>query len=372
MYISNWDARPQRAVQRYDEHSGQVFSEVTSSVPRARDRNWEFQTRGAAPRLGVPRGRKDSGADKLESMAMRCLLRNLANLTPEVLKFVPWSMGERILAAIRRAELISLHTWKLFTLAYPVQEAISFYDRTQSVPIPLLALDNYVTAATSKSFGWITFLAISDVSFPRPELVNLSKLTNLGVVEICSSPPPPRSPESAGCNVDDAVIRAWGRSASESGALPKLQTVILRNQRGMTFKSLRYLRQIPSLKYLVVTGPKDTADDHWTLSKIGWQLVPAKAAVLEEWGRRYISSNSRNVPILHLKLGNRIIPPSGEELYLRVSKNAAQSTKRAFDGDTQLETTERHVSRRPPQKQRKPTGQSMESILMDFGIGPKA
>src|SRR5205809_114074 len=95
----------------------------------------------------------------------------------------------------------------------------------QSIIKPSIPLDGYVKPIVSEPFHWITHLSISNVTFSRSELVNLSKLVNIGALDILSSP---RFPQNTLGTMEDGIVRAWSRAATEEGAFSKLRVLMLR------------------------------------------------------------------------------------------------------------------------------------------------
>ena len=111
--------------------------------------------------------------------------------------------------------------------------------KTYVIEKPNIPLNAYVVPLVSPSFHWIVHLSISNFAFSRAEIVGLFKLVNLGVLTIGSSP--------TGTFLDDSIIRAWARAATEVGAFSMLRVLILKAQKEITVQSFTYLNQFPSL-----------------------------------------------------------------------------------------------------------------------------
>lgn len=100
-------------------------------------------------------------------------------------------------------------------------------------------MDAYLKPLVSSSFRWIVHLTISNLDFSRAEIAGLSRLVNLGALTIGNSP--------TGTFLDDGIIRAWARAATEVGAFSMLRVLLLKTQKEITPQSFAYLNQFPSL-----------------------------------------------------------------------------------------------------------------------------
>jgi len=124
-------------------------------------------------------------------------------------------------------------------------------------------MEAYVKALLSPSFHWIVHLTISNFAFSRAEIASLSKLVNLGALTIGESP--------TGTVLDDGIIRAWARAATESGAFSMLRVLILKAQKEITPQSFAYLNQFPSLALFntenCLLGPKTKTE----ALALGWK-----------------------------------------------------------------------------------------------------
>lgn len=99
-------------------------------------------------------------------------------------------------------------------------------------------LTGYTTHLTSPSAHWVTFLTISNITCSRPELVQLSKFINLGVLTIG---------RGLDIDFDDGVIRAWMHAAVDSNAFSMLRVLKLYHRRNISGVSFGYLAYFPCL-----------------------------------------------------------------------------------------------------------------------------
>ena len=114
--------------------------------------------------------------------------------------------------------------------------------RRQVIERPDMDLSVYVKHITSTSFHWITHLTLANNYFSRRDLIELSKLVNLGTLTI------------EGCSndlCDDGVIRAWARAATEAGAFSMLRVLACSFQ-CLTKNIFTHLSQLPVLSILLL------------------------------------------------------------------------------------------------------------------------
>jgi hypothetical protein len=163
----------------------------------------------------------------------------------------------------------------------------------QSIIRPCIPLDGYVTPIVSESFHWITHLSISNVMFSRTELVNLSKLVNIGALDILASP---RYPQTSLDTMEDGIVRAWSRAATEEGAFSKLRVLMLRYHTEVTPRSLEYINCFPSLMLYNVTGCSITTKSEGKAHKLGWTCEAGKD-LLEALQRDKEMARSWDLPI---------------------------------------------------------------------------
>ncbi|CAF9907592.1 hypothetical protein IMSHALPRED_005580 [Imshaugia aleurites] len=106
---------------------------------------------------------------------------------------------------------------------------------------PNMKLCDYVAPLISPSFRWVTFLSLSDITCSRVDLVQISKLTNLGVLTIG------RNLTTPDIGLDDSIIRSWGRTASSSRAFNLLRSLNCRSQKHITAGVFAHLNFFPAL-----------------------------------------------------------------------------------------------------------------------------
>ena len=143
--------------------------------------------------------------------------------------------------------LDSFEIWVAFTSVYSEERIKSIQYRNELIDNPSLPLEKYVVPATSQSFQWITLLTICSRGLAPGQLVNLCSLHNLGALDIMLHPTAINREA-----VQDNVIRAWSRSASDDGAFLRLRVLSLRGWKSVTGRSLGYLSCFPVLVFFMV------------------------------------------------------------------------------------------------------------------------
>jgi hypothetical protein len=158
------------------------------------------------------------------------------------------------------------NTWSIFSkiLNEGDTSTLDLMRYHQAIPTPNCPLHIYTNPVTSKSFDFITSLSIT-VSFPTPDLIKLSGVVNLGVLEIINT----RGYEDIA--VGDRLMRAWHEAAVKDDAFSVLRILKLWNHEGLTSKSLIYLDSFPSLAIYDVQGCGFDFGARIEASQLGWR-----------------------------------------------------------------------------------------------------
>ncbi|KAF9638195.1 CBS domain-containing protein [Lasiodiplodia theobromae] len=231
--------RVQHAHESYDQGSGQVFSEthcgMTSMYP-----SWVTATTGAVADLIDFRNTESTGAACLEQVAIRSVLLQLNNLDYETIACVPWTVGRKIWAQIRRYRLDSLRVWRLFVRAYPDERHA--FQETRKIPLLNLnahyAFNEIVRQITAPNFEWVTHLTLQDPELSKHDWAKMTKIRNLGALAILG-------PSSD--SMDDRVIRGWSEAAKDGHVFSKLRVLLLVCLPYISTRTLGYLRTFPAL-----------------------------------------------------------------------------------------------------------------------------
>ena len=133
-----------------------------------------------------------------------------------------------------------------------------------------MPVTEYIKPIRSVTYEWITFLALSHITCSRLDLVNISKLVNLGGLTIGPSV------ETSDIGLDDRIIRTWGRAATESEAFSMLRVLACRSQLNLTGQCFQYLSQFPSLALLAVENCSVRSPDKLVARNFGWRYSTGK------------------------------------------------------------------------------------------------
>ena len=98
----------------------------------------------------------------------------------------------------------------------------------------------------------------------------MSKLTNLGALTIG------RGVKAPEVGLDDSIVRAWARAATEVGAFSMLRVLACRSQQVITAQSLSYLVGIPSLFLFAVEACSIGPQDKVRAYALGWKYRTGK------------------------------------------------------------------------------------------------
>lgn len=137
---------------------------------------------------------------------------------------------------------MSLNVWKTFSKLFQSRDETTLrtYSYRETIESPSSPMEIYTCHLTSNSFDFLTILSIT-TSFNLRDLVKLSEIPNLGVLEII------RTSGTIQCAVHDRLIRAWSIAAINDGAFKVLRILRLWNHPDITAKSLAYANNFPAL-----------------------------------------------------------------------------------------------------------------------------
>lgn len=147
----------------------------------------------------------------------------------------------------------------------------------QDIEKPLSRLHVYTTPLTSTCFDFITSLSIT-TSFDLPDLVKISKITNIGVLEIINHPT-----KKILLPVSDRLLRAWHLATINNGSFRVLRILRLWNHEELTNKSLVFINSFKSLAVYDVRGCKFDLGAKLDAKGLGWRanIEPNVLGLLE-------------------------------------------------------------------------------------------
>ena len=284
----------------------------------------------------------------------------------------------------------------MFATAYLGQDDETLNRKEHVILRPEGSFTSYTAPLISSSFHWITFLTLSFITCSRTDLLQLSRLVNLGVLSIC---------EKVTCleiGLDDSIVRSWGRAAAESDACSMLRVIACRSQRENHPRMLNYLNDFPSLALFAVEDCNIGPQDKRLALSLGWQyktgvdlskFINENGASSSTWdtvihacfhgsgpfsvkrvGAEGVAAVD-TLPVLHFSLGgavsDAVVDVTGNrsmrafhrmEVPIPVSVNPVKDLKRPV-----VQTSEPANQARKKPMMRSTKQQSMESMLMDFG-----
>ena len=138
--------------------------------------------------------------------------------------------------------------------------------RRQIIAKPDMALPDYIAPA----FQWITFLNLSNVTCCRRDVMSISNLSNIGALTIG------KGFNALEGGLDDSIIRAWVRAATETGAFSLLRVLACRGQQQLTPLVLQYITQLPSLAVVVLEDCGIGRKEKPQAKVLGWRYKSGK------------------------------------------------------------------------------------------------
>lgn len=142
-----------------------------------------------------------------------------------------------------------------------------------------MPMRDYFGLVRSDTFRWRLELTVATEFATVPELVEITTLTNLIALEIISPPHAQAisdDTESPMTTLNDRILRTWSDLARASKAFTHLQIMRLYHQNDLSTAALRYMRDFPSLRFIIVHNcpgiTSKLSDDCTEIN--GWEIVP--------------------------------------------------------------------------------------------------
>nr|POE98247.1 hypothetical protein CFP56_64840 [Quercus suber] len=253
---------------RFATDSGLVFEEVTVSGVKHKCRNLTpFQRRGRKPENAPP----ERGTNSLQTTAMRRILCSLERMDELSMSTLPHRIVQEIWQAINRAELQSLHVWKLFIRTDLADAGFTYSWRTGCEQCSLLP--RAIDAVVSPLATWLTTLTLQDHVVSPMDMTYIARLTNLRALNIESASLGPRNQVGF---LSDGIVRTWAVEAKANAAFQRLEMIFLLGQTRITQWALQCLNDFPALHTFCVSGcgilsmfNDDIARKQW-----GWHKRP--------------------------------------------------------------------------------------------------
>jgi len=155
-----------------------------------------------------------------------------------------------------------------------------------NIKAPSLSLTEYYQGLNSRKCEWLTCLRISPKQIPVPDLVSLSSITNLTVLDLSDGQLYIENREST---FDFRIMRSWSELARTDRAFQSLRVLMLGWQEKVDTWIFDLFNSFPQLGIVIMTdcrqihhkNHKDWEEDAW---KHGWDFMPSKR------GTKYLRS----------------------------------------------------------------------------------
>ncbi|KAL8945110.1 MAG: hypothetical protein Q9211_000383 [Gyalolechia sp. 1 TL-2023] len=164
------------------------------------------------------------------------------------------------------SQVDSLRVWKTFVSVFGNQLGKSPEYKRVVLRDPPSDLSECITHILSPRFHWVTFLTLAHVPFSRTDVIQIARLTNLGKLSL--------GPHSNGdLSLDDNIVRAWSRAASEAKAFSKLRILVCRSHVNITGQIFAYFQELPALGLLCVDNPNGSSAFEEQAEEYCWYLM---------------------------------------------------------------------------------------------------
>ncbi|KAI4697772.1 uncharacterized protein J4E84_000905 [Alternaria hordeiaustralica] len=313
-------------MESFDPSSGLVFRESTTASVRSMVPTWTSHSRGR--RVDPSKYRRQAGGcDTLQAMALRACVWNVDNMEVEALQWLGWSYASRLYEHIKYNDTLSFRTWSLFQKAFP--EDIDRHSRFRVQDNPGGLLPSVVDRLAKLDARTLTFLCIRVSDITIDQLVALNKIETLAVLTLEVG----RSRQNAVLSLQ--MMRDWGRSVGESGAMRSLRVLVINNYIRLPKKPLlEFISSFPGLKLVGIHSPQlpDPAE-----CGEGWGIHSA-SALLSEWSssglrRNTIVQQLYEASFVSSSETSRDATTDGCKAYRSLSFQYAQGSKSLRDDD---------------------------------------
>ncbi|KAK5072827.1 hypothetical protein LTR64_000765 [Lithohypha guttulata] len=264
----------------YDHESGVAYDELEISGSRGAG-NWisEYRSPGLVHARAKPNDQQ--GARSLSAMVINRIRSLSQDLTTEALRSLPWALGETIWKRIQEDRAQSFYIWRTFASAYSHDFASKANRYMLDLRTPSLKLTDYYRGLDSMELDWLTCLRLSPKQIGVPDLVAVSTISNLTVLDLSDGQLYIDNREST---FDQRVLRVWSDLARTGKAFRNLRVLLLGWQEKIDVWLFELLKTFPRLNLVVVTDcrnihHKNHKDWEQSAEKFGWEVWPSKRGV---------------------------------------------------------------------------------------------
>ncbi|KAI0880940.1 uncharacterized protein GGS22DRAFT_197266 [Annulohypoxylon maeteangense] len=290
----------------YDPQTGQTYYEWkhSRSHPVFRSSDWENESRlyQDSDLSGPP----EKGVRSLVDMLVTKVSKNSHLLDSDALDEVPPHLLHDIWDELNRISVhISLHSFMM--LSRLLSENQRTYHKKAKLPKAIFKyhrsiknaaspLANFTKPLMAQPLDFIVHLTLAgnQIYFETHELLALTELKNLGVLEIVQ--PHPIEDAAHFPRVNDSVIRHW---ASIPDSFPLLRVLRIWGDYFTTRRSLEYLNKFPALRVYDVAGKKKdwahaSVSPPWKKStyKLDWTLLETITETIKELSSSSVYAHS--------------------------------------------------------------------------------
>ncbi|KAI1763686.1 hypothetical protein GGR53DRAFT_496606 [Hypoxylon sp. FL1150] len=240
---------------KHDKNTGQIFNEWLVRPNTADKMDWYRVIKGLPLPSQVPQKKSPAkGARSLVEITISIVANQFHLLEVDDVKHVPCTMIYRVWEFMKNNHpYVPLQSLKIFAKHLdPHQMPLGLCKRDYKIPRTTGPLSVYTNPAISSSFDFIVHLTLvgHHSAIDTPQLLSLTQLKNLGVLEIIQP-----CPSSSGTydfpRMSDAIIRQW---SEEPEPFPVLRVMRIWGDHFTTPHSLRYLSKFPALTVYDVAG----------------------------------------------------------------------------------------------------------------------
>lgn len=265
----------------FDHQNGVQYDEIEVVGSDTRSLSWIAEYRRAPRSRNTKRGLNAFGTRSLMKTACLQIAEHWESLTPEHFRHIPWAIAQRVWQQIIELRKESFYVWRVFVLAYPTDFSGKDHRYFLQIKAPSLSIPDDFRALTSFALRWLTCLRISPKQLSAADLVSVSSITNLAVLDLSDGQHYIESREST---FDARVLRSWSELARDHRAFQHLRVLMLGWQEKLDAWIFQGLSSFPRLEFLLITDCKHVHHKNhkaWDeeASRYGWSFYPAKRGV---------------------------------------------------------------------------------------------
>ncbi|KAF2470327.1 uncharacterized protein BDR25DRAFT_33968 [Lindgomyces ingoldianus] len=281
-------------MERYDESTGQVYTETTTPVQSMK---FQFLNKTTGWKEGLKKYRnRGPGPASLYEMALHSCAYNADRFLPETLKYCQWHYGEKIYRYLKQTDTETAMVWSIFKAAYPKEIHQNSYHVLNPNPAGVRELSHGLEIMgkqlLSLSLETLSFLCVSSYHINSVHLnTDLLNFPNLAVLVLTQKKVGTRRATGG----DSHMIQCWGRAVHEKRAFTRLRVLALRRF-DISLEVLMSLSLFPALYLCNLDSEFITLDLRHPLKK-GRQF---KTQWKQIWPDRHIVP-----PVLESSLGAR-------------------------------------------------------------------